>query len=270
MKSTPSLTAERLCELLHYDPETGVFTWRTGKRCGKPAGSFQNDKWGGKVILHLPCGAKISAHQAAWRITYGDVGLRALIHIDGDSRNNRLSNLQLKLIRTSNRNSQLDAETLRRLVSYDPTTGEFLWLEPEQPRYKGSVAGSLNRITGYVTIHILGKARYAHRLAILYVSGRWPASVDHVNRNKADNRLSNLRECSQAENCQNTPTLRSNTSGHKGVSLHSKKHKWVAQLGVQHKTMYLGIFADINDAIAARKAAEAKYHPFAPKDTQHA
>ena len=104
----------------------------------------------------------------------------------------------------------------------------------------------------------------AHRLAWLYVHGEWPAEeIDHLNRVRSDNRISNLRLATQAENKQNTSLRRDSTSGHKGVSWHKRDKKWVAEIKLHGKKHYLGYFNNINDAIAARKSEESRLHPFA-------
>jgi hypothetical protein len=99
----------------------------------------------------------------------------------------------------------LTADRLRELVHYDPTTGLFTWTKNRA--YKalgGTPAGYLNT-NGYARITIDGISHAAHRLAWLYVHGRWPeATIDHINRIPHDNRLANLREASQSENNANS------------------------------------------------------------------
>jgi len=81
--------------------------------------------------------------------------------------------------------------------------------------------------------------------------------VDHINRNPLDNRRSNLRICTPAENYRNRSTNSNNTSGTTGVTMN--QGKWVAVIGVGGKNKYLGTFKNIKDAIAVRKEAEFKY-----------
>lgn len=82
--------------------------------------------------------------------------------------------------------------------------------------------------------------------------------IDHINHDKADNRRSNLRIVTNSQNQMNSRN-RQNTSGHKGISWHIRKRKWIAYIGYNNRIVYLGIFDDINDAISARKNAEQKY-----------
>jgi hypothetical protein len=125
------------------------------------------------------------------------------------------------------------------------------------------VAGTLNS-HGYWSIKIAGKPHKAHRLAWLYVHGEWPPEdVDHINRARDDNRIVNLRLASRSENIQNSSLRLDNSSGHKGVCWVECRQKWIAQIKHQSRCKHLGYFDDINDAVAARKSAEAEMHPFA-------
>jgi hypothetical protein len=105
---------------------------------------------------------------------------------------------------------------LRSLLDYDPETGAFLWKRRKGNRYGGKQAGTLRR-DGYIAIRCFGKTWQAHWLAWFYVHAVMPKEIDHANLNKADNRISNLRLCTRAQNHQNTPISKRNTSGIKGV-----------------------------------------------------
>ena len=165
--------------------------------------------------------------------------------------------------------NKLTADQLRAQFSYDEETGVFVRLprpacEFKQDRdcvawnakFAGLVAGTESR-QGYRYIKI-NQRRYAeHRLAWLYAHGTWPAAeIDHVNGHRADNRLTNLRVVTRVENCRNLARRRDNSSGHVGVCWNSALRKWAARIAVGGRHRNLGIFADIADAIAARKAAE--------------
>lgn len=95
----------------------------------------------------------------------------------------------------------LTAERLRAALDYDPATGLFRWIErPNQKIIVGSIAGHVGR-KGYIYVTIDKRKYAAHRLAWLYVNGEWPKEqIDHINRVKDDNRISNLRDVSDAEN----------------------------------------------------------------------
>lgn len=158
------------------------------------------------------------------------------------------------------RNPIFTQSELRALLHYDPLTGEFTNLVSRRNAPAGTKAGSYVN-TGYISIGIRGAHVLAHRLAWFYVHGEWPKhQVDHFNRVRSDNRLSNLRLATKGENMQNTATYSNNTSGYKGVSPHDDK--WVAHIshnGTQH---YLGVFADAEDAARVRAEAADRLHKF--------
>jgi hypothetical protein len=147
----------------------------------------------------------------------------------------------------------LTAEEARRHLSYSPETGEFRWLVSGKGRPPvGSIAGCLNGKLGYWVIGIHGRRYWAHRLAWLVSHGEWPANqVDHINGNRADNRLVNLRAATHAENQQNRHTTRGNKHGFRGVFLHQPTGKFVAQCRHLGKRYHFGSFDTPEAANAA-------------------
>lgn len=107
---------------------------------------------------------------------------------------------------------------------------------------------------------INGKEYLEHRLAWFYTLGVWPERIDHVNGVKDDNRLSNLRECTIAENNQNRRRKKNNKSGHKGVSWHSYNKRWRSQITVQGKDTHLGYFLTKEEAADAYNDAALQHH----------
>lgn len=83
--------------------------------------------------------------------------------------------------------------------------------------------------------------------------------VDHINHNVLDNREENLRVCTQTQNSYNTKMKSNNTSGYIGVTWNEKLNKWQSAITVNRKSIYLGVFKDINDAVTIRRKAEIKY-----------
>ena len=153
----------------------------------------------------------------------------------------------------------LTLNRLKELLSYDPDTGAFTWIKASACRtIVGSVAGTLNS-KGYVKIQVDKKLYPAHRLAWLYYYGEWPDNfVDHINRNKSDNRISNLRVVSASVNMRNCGLRSTNTSGFKGVSYFAHRRKWAATIRLHGKSCVLGMFDTPEAASAAYiNAAEA-------------
>lgn len=106
-------------------------------------------------------------------------------------------------MRSTDKHTGLTAESLRELLHYDPQTGIFTWRVTRGNLKACSRAGSMKE-DGYIRVCIGERRYHAHRLAWLYVTGDWPVEeIDHINRNKADNRFTNLRPATRSTNEQN-------------------------------------------------------------------
>ncbi len=156
--------------------------------------------------------------------------------------------------------NELTAEYLRSVLDYDPETGIFTWKVGSANQVKaGDVAGCPDG-GGYLRIKLQRRHYQAHRLAWLHTSGVWPKDqLDHINRIRTDNRVSNLREATNKQNQQNAGKRSDNKSGHPGVSWYKQNYKWVAKIAHNRKQIHLGYFATLEEALSARKAAEKLY-----------
>lgn len=134
---------------------------------------------------------------------------------------------------------RLTKERLRSLLTYNPELGEFTRNHQQGPCLAGSVAGSPNE-HGYVRICIDGCYARAHRLAWFWTYDSWPSVVDHINGNRSDNRIANLREAPGWRNAANKGRSKNNKSGFKGVTL--KKKRWQAQIAKDGTSYHLGTF----------------------------
>ena len=161
----------------------------------------------------------------------------------------------------------IDHDKLVSEVFYDPEVGEFFPRRKRRGRVPSKLGlGDVN-YDGYIRINVLGRRYYAHRLAWFYVHGVWPSEqMDHINGNRSDNRIENLREATQSGNGQNKKMQRNNTSGCIGVTWNRRKKKWQAQINADGRRNYLGYFDIFDDAVAARKEAKLTLHTFAPKE----
>jgi len=140
-------------------------------------------------------------------------------------------------------NSEINQDTLKHVLDYDPNTGIFTWKNPTCVWVKpGYLAGNILR-KGYIKIQINNKTYSAHRLAWLYVHGEWPKSqIDHINGIRSNNSIGNLREASIFENARNRKIPHDNKSGFRGVSKLKDRNKWQAQIGFNRKHIHLGYF----------------------------
>ena len=168
-------------------------------------------------------------------------------------------------------------ELLRQLLRYEPDTGKLYWKERTPNMFKrerdckgwnlkfsGKEAFTAKTANGYHHGAINCTNYYAHRIIFSMAYGSLShGEIDHVNGDKSDNRLGNLREVSHAENMKNAKIQKNNVSGFSGVHYEMSSRKWRATISVDGKVKGVGRFSNKDDAIAARKEAEAKYgfHP---------
>lgn len=112
-------------------------------------------------------------------------------------------------------------------------------------------------VYAWITKNGMRKQLFLHHAVIGRKSG---CETDHINQNKLDNRIENLRNISRTENLQNLPKRRDNTSGQVGVVWYPKNKKFVAKINVNKTSIYLGIFTKKEDAIQSYLAAKKEYH----------
>lgn len=174
--------------------------------------------------------------------------------------------------------SNLTPEMLRELLEYDDRTGKLVWRKREEKwflnsrapshqcmkswntQYAGREALTSTVEDGYRRGAILGKAFYAHRVCFAIYHCRWPEKyIDHINGDRSDNRIKNIREASRLENARNCFLQKNNTSGNVGVYWDKKREKWQSLIRVEGKLISLGYHAMKEDAIQARKKAELEY-----------
>lgn len=164
---------------------------------------------------------------------------------------------------------------LRELFDYDADTGALIWrVRPQSDfknqracsifnaMYSGSVAGSIDKANGSVYVTIDAVRFLAHRLAYTYVHGVCPVElqIDHVNGNRLDNRIENLRLATAAENMQNVGKHRDNSSGHRGVHWCKQSKKFIAQVQANGKRKRLGSFNTAEEAAAVYAQAAKQLH----------
>lgn len=153
---------------------------------------------------------------------------------------------------------------LKRLLDYDPESGVLIWRFREgnnsfNARDAGTWALCTPMKNGYLCGRINRKTYYAHRIAWKWCYGTEPQFLDHINHDRTDNRIANLRAVSKQENCKNVSKGKRNTSGHVGVIWDKRRGYWVAAIKINGKNIHLGRFVDKSDAVDARKNAERRF-----------
>ena len=151
---------------------------------------------------------------------------------------------------------------IRELFSYDGEAGHLVRLVSQGKVKKGKIAGCL-RSDGYLSVRFDKKGYLAHRLIWALVYGEWPVEIDHINGNRADNRLQNLRLATKSQNQANKGIQKNNTSGFKGVT-RTRFGKWRVQIQWKAKLMHFGHHSSKEEAAAVYcKAAKELFGEYA-------
>lgn len=166
---------------------------------------------------------------------------------------------------------------LLQLLRYEPKTGKLYWRKRPVSWFEdgkqtatwnaniwnGKNAGNeafVNRLTHGHRYASIGKRKFlAHRVIWKMVHDEDANDIDHINGDPSDNRLENLRNVPHIDNGRNMKRRKNNTSGHNGISWSKQHKKWCASIHIEYRKKHVGLFDNIEDAVAARKAAEAKH-----------
>lgn len=168
--------------------------------------------------------------------------------------------------------TDIAVEYLRDVLDVDPQNGVLTWKRRDRrfftsnracstwnSRYAGKPA-LVGLSKGYRTGRIFDRCVKAHRVIWALYYGEWPkGDIDHINGNRADNRVSNLRLVDHQTNCKNQRLRSNNSSGITGVYWYARGRKWVAYINVDGSMKYLGRFDVLEEAVEARAAADEKY-----------
>lgn len=167
---------------------------------------------------------------------------------------------------------------VRQIIRLDEETGRLYWLPRPESLFPGTGSGGrageaarwnawragreavTARNLGYGRTKIMGRNYYAHHIVWALYTGAWPAlEVDHINRDRSDNRPVNLREVTREANQKNAGRSPPASSGVKGVSWNPRMRRWTARASANGKRIFLGCYESVDEAIAARRGAEAAY-----------
>ncbi len=165
-------------------------------------------------------------------------------------------------------------EELRALLDYNPDSGLLFWKEKDITQFKSTPRGVAQYKRwntcfvgreAFCIINGAGRKRgtinyktyFTHRIIWKLVHNEEPVQIDHINGNPLDNRICNLRAATPLTNGHNIRISKRNKSGTLGVHWVKNDKRWVAKISIRHKNICLGLFKNKEDAISARKKAEA-------------
>ena len=156
------------------------------------------------------------------------------------------------------RNSIPSIDVLHRVFSYND--GLLYWKEKTAACVKiGSKVG-VESGRGYLIVPFQYKHYYVHRIIFMMQHGYVPHIIDHIDGNRSNNKIENLRPATRSENCRNQKTPKNNTSGYKNVFWHKTSKKWKVALSVDGKLKHIGSFSELEAAKISAHEARIKYH----------
>lgn len=149
-------------------------------------------------------------------------------------------------------------EELEKLFEYKD--GELYWKVTRNNKTKKGMLAGGRSINGYIYVTINNKNYRAHRIIYLLHHGVAPKILDHIDGNRQNNKIANLREATSSQNSMNSKIKKDNTSGVKGVHLHKPTGKWIVRVNINKQRKHLGLFEDFELAALVATEARDKYY----------
>ena len=154
---------------------------------------------------------------------------------------------------------ELTQDKVQELFEY--RNGALFWKKSPNNLIKiGQKAGTAINNAGYNIVGISGKTYRLHRIIFLYHQGYLPNKIDHIDCNRLNNKVENLRPATNEENSRNTKLSKKNKSGVKGVHWASHVNKWLVQVRRGNTSKYLGVYKDLELAELVAIEARDKFH----------
>lgn len=246
-----NISQERLKELLSYDPDTGIFKWRVHRfsvKVGDIAGSLSDS---GYVIIGINH-RLYRAHRLAWLYVHGYFPENGLDHINRIRNDNRIINLR-EVSRSCNlRNAKGNSGSFSGIKGVVPHLG--VW------RVFITVKGKMLWLGGFSSKYFAAKSRYEAEIKHGYITcDSYSEAKKYIDAHPATPEEESI-EAAYREKVRIRAVI-SNTSGVTGVTWNTAMKKWIAQIQVRGKNIYLGSYDSKSDAAKARHAAEIKYKP---------
>jgi hypothetical protein len=243
-----------------YIDETGTVRWNFDVsikvRKGDPAGYKKKNQF--KVTFLYK---EINIFDIAWAIHHGCTYDGHGIYLDGNVTNHQKNNLLVVPKRISGESDILALRpVLENVISYDRKTGDFIWRSHKNLDLIGKPAGHITT-GGYKNISIFSHHIYAHRLAYILEYGQIPDFIDHIDGNRLNNAITNLRSVTRTVNAENKrKNQNGTTTGLLGVHLHKQTGKFCASIKTKGKRIYIGLFLTSEDAFEAYVKKKREIH----------
>ena len=261
MKNKPD--ANRLREVLSYEPSTGLLCWKLKAGSRAASGRIAGTPTAKGALVVLVDGHLLIAHRVAWAMHHGAEPAGLLRHVNKNKADNRIENLVIASkteLHAHTRAAKVAPENVAEIFTYN--NGKLFWKGSlsGKNRVNGREAGSLNE-NGYLIVEVGGKAFAAHRIVWLMHHGQWPAGdIDHRNGVRHDNHIANLRDVAHEINTQNRRAANSGSrTGLLGVTVH-ENGQFRARIRVHGRLKSLGLFDDAEAAHTAYVEAKRKLH----------
>jgi len=251
------ITQKRLKDLMAYQPATGNLIWVAPTNPSVKVGDVAGSKRATGVSRVVLAGKSYRLSDLVWLWNFGAFPNSKLIHLSKEGFN--CTKVEELMPLESVLNKPLTQKLLKATLTYDELSGEFKRIN----HLSGSRLTKAERCTNYqgYGVLVVYKRKYlAHRLAWLYAYGVFPRKdLDHIDHDKMNNSLANLREVTKRENSLNQKLHSTNSSGVTGVGK-VKSGNWISRITVKGRLINLGIFHKKSDAIVARQVANVKYN----------
>jgi len=166
--------------------------------------------------------------------------------------------IELNKLRNNSPKKDLTQDQVQSLFNYNDKTGELFWKEARYKDRQWLEAGHWHN-RGYRQVRVREKEYLVHRIIWLYVYGTHPEEIDHINGDKADNRLENLRAGNKSLNQRNAKRRKDNKSGMSGVNWCNREQRWIVRIQYNKRRIMIGQYTDLEKAKAARLAAQEKF-----------
>lgn len=153
----------------------------------------------------------------------------------------------------------LTQNRVKELFKY--SEGKLIRISISSSKFKnGSIAGCYCSSSKYYRVKIDGKKYLLHRVVFLYHHGFLPKTIDHIDGNKLNNKIENLRSCTQHQNCFNSKIPKTNKSGFKGVYWDKDAKLWAAEININGKSTRFGRFWEKETAAQVVRIERIRIH----------